>query len=558
MRIRSEQLNPIVGDIDGNTDKILNSLKKAEQDNVELLVLPEMCLTGYPPMDLLERQSLLQKVEKASQTIINATGETGIIFGLPTKNPSNTGRLLFNSAILAWAGKILATVNKTLLPTYDVFDESRYFEPNRYFGPVGFKGCKLGITICEDIWTNRNEFNYHTYAQEPASMLAEAGADILINISASPFSRSKPEFRKNMLREHAMNLHIPVVFANQVGANTEMIFDGDSMIIAPDGTVLERTELFKEDFVDAVWNARPKKISPTQNRAPEPKETEREIFEALVLGLRDYFAKSGLPKQVVLGLSGGLDSALTAVIAAEALGHENVTGITMPSDFSSGGSVSDSEKLAENLGIKIQKLPIGDVYEMFLQTLGPVFKDTPFNVAEENLQSRTRGVLLMAIANKFGWLLLNTGNKSELAVGYCTLYGDMAGGISVIADLYKTEAYSLSSWLNEVYYQKEIIPGEIISKEPSAELRPDQKDTDSLPPYLILDGILKAYIEGQKSLKEIIEMGYDPDVSKTILALVDRNEYKRRQAPPGLRVSTKAFGPGRQLPLAHGWKHEIQ
>lgn len=556
MRIRSEQLNPIVGDIEGNTEKILNSLKIAERDGAGLLILPEMCLCGYPPLDLLERESFLNKIEKASQKIVQATGNTGLIFGLPTRNPSGKGRPLFNSAILAHEGTIAAKVNKSLLPTYDIFDESRYFEPNTLIEPVEFSGCKLAITICEDIWNNRNEFNYHTYAWEPAAILAEAGAEILINISASPYSRNKPEFRTNMLREHARELKIPLIYSNQVGANTEIIFDGDSMIIAPGGTILERTELFREGYVDAIWDAGKKQIKPVNNRIPEPAGAVQQDFEALVLGLRDYFEKSRLPKKVVLGLSGGIDSALTAVMASEALGPENVTGITMPSEFSSGGSISDSEKLAENLGITIYTLPIGEIYDTFLKTLSPVFKDSPFNNAEENLQSRSRGVLLMAVANKFGMLLLNTGNKSELAVGYCTLYGDMAGGLSVISDLYKTEIYQMSRWLNEHYYQKEIIPGTIITKEPSAELRPDQKDSDSLPPYPVLDGILKAYIEGQKSLEQIIAMGCDAETAQRILNLVDLNEHKRRQAPPGLRVSTKAFGYGRRLPLAQGWKHD--
>ncbi|MEX2396804.1 MAG: NAD+ synthase, partial [Balneolales bacterium] len=544
------------GDIDGNAEMILSSLNKAEQDNIELLVLPEMCLCGYPPMDFLERESFLTRIEEASLKIVKATGDTGLIFGLPTRNTS-VGRSLFNSAILAQNGEVVRTVNKTLLPTYDVFDESRYFEPNRQIELTHFKGCKLALTICEDIWSNRNEFNYHTYDREPVIALAGAGADIIINISASPFSKNKPSFRREMLCNHAVKHRIPVVFANQVGANTEMIFDGDSLIIAPDGTIIEHTEMFKVGFVDADWNINTREINPVTNLLPKPTEPDQEVFEALILGLRDYFKKSGLSKQVILGLSGGLDSALTAVLATEALGRENVTAITMPSEFSSGGSISDSQVLADNLGIQLHTLPINDIYESFLKTLEPMFKGTEFNVAEENLQSRSRGVLLMAVANKFGYLLLNTGNKSELAVGYCTLYGDMAGGISVIADLYKTEAYTLSRWLNDSYYQKEIIPPAIINKEPSAELRHGQKDVDSLPPYPVLDGILKAYIEGQKGLKEIVDMGYDPDVTKRILNLVDRNEHKRRQAPPGLRVSTKAFGPGRQLPLAQGWKHEI-
>ncbi|MEX0684415.1 MAG: NAD+ synthase [Balneolales bacterium] len=557
MQIRSEQLNPIIGDFDGNISKIIKSLRKAEQDHIDLLVLPELCLCGYPPMDLLERESFLGASEKAAREIIESTRKTGIIFGLPTRNNSIVGRPLFNSAILACDGKVLANVNKTLLPTYDVFDESRYFEPNTSFNVTEFKGVKLGITICEDIWNNRNEFNYHTYQHEPASRLAEAGAKILINISASPFSKNKTAFRKKMLQQHAADLRIPVVFANQVGANTEIIFDGDAMIVDANGTVLERTELFAEGFVDAIWDDQSKLMKPVRNKIAPAKKIDEEIFHALVLGLRDYFEKSGLSKKVILGLSGGIDSALTAVIATEALGRENVMGVTMPSGFSSTGSVTDSELLAKNLGIRLETIPIATLYEQFLQTLSPLFKDQPFNVAEENLQSRTRGVLLMAIANKFGYVLLNTGNKSEMAIGYCTLYGDMAGGLSVISDLYKNEVYSLSNWINDHFYKKEVIPRQTITKEPSAELRPGQKDSDSLPVYDILDGILKAYIEGKKSLQEIVFLGYDVEVAQRILNLVDQNEHKRRQAPPGLRVSTKAFGQGRQLPLVQGWKHRL-
>jgi NAD+ synthase (glutamine-hydrolysing) len=568
MRIRVEQLNPVVGDLTGNRNKIISSLKRAERDGVRLLILPELVTCGYAPMDLLERGAFLEEVYVSNRLITDATGAeqiasenenenrgdsggTAIIFGTVTPNTGGRGRRIFNSAILADKGSILSVTNKTLLPTYDIFDEYRYFEPNTSFRLSHLDTLSIGITICEDIWNHQNEIVYHTYDVSPADELKRLGAKILVNISASPFTKRKYELREAMLRNHAIRGSIPIFYANQTGANTEVIFDGDSLIMSADGVVLERTASFKEDYADAdLTDGRLHPVTRKQGRVMPPEE---KLFSALVLGVGDYVKKTRFSEKVLIGLSGGIDSALTAAIAVEALGPENVTGVTMPSEFSSEGSVTDSLKLAENLGISVHQLSIISIYDTINTVLMPLFKDTGFGVAEENIQSRSRGILLMALSNKFGHMLLNTGNKSELAVGYCTLYGDMAGGLSVLSDVYKTEVYAISRWLNETWYKKEVIPESTIFKPPSAELRPDQKDSDSLPGYDILDHILKAYIEDQKSKRDIIEEGFDEETVAKVIRMVDLNEYKRRQAAPGLRVSAKAFGSGRRLPIVQRW-----
>ncbi len=566
MNIRIQQINVTVGDIQGNGALVLKALREAEHDGLDLLVLPELVTCGYPPMDLLERTSFQDALFALNEQLVKATGNTALLFGSIGENPAPQGRPIYNIAILAHQGKTVDVVRKTLLPTYDVFDEFRYFEPNKEIHVTEWAGRKWGITICEDIWNNQNEYNYHTYDIEPAEELRKQGAEVLINISASPFTRRKPEMREDMLQRHARRLGIPVFYSNQVGANTELVFDGISSVISADGEVLMRLATLEEDRGDIHWpdsgppepagttrTTHPTRTTRTTHPlAPFPGAEER-IFKALVLGLRDYVSKSGMPGRVVLGLSGGIDSALTAVIAKEALGPEQVLGITMPSQYSTEGSVTDSEILARNLGIRLYNLPIKFIFDSFLEALDPVFGDTDFDVAEENIQSRSRGALLMAVSNKFGHMLLNTGNKSELAVGYCTLYGDMAGGLSILSDVYKTEVFRISRWLNASYYQKEVIPQSTIEKPPSAELRPDQKDTDSLPEYGILDGILKAYIEDLRPAEAIIEAGYSADQVRDVIRMVDRNEYKRRQAAPGLRVSSKAFGFGRRLPIVQRW-----
>lgn len=590
MLVRIQQINVVVGDIEKNTGRILSVLQQAEDDGIALLILPELVICGYPPLDLLERKAFLQAVYKQNDRIVRKTGQTALLFGTIRENSKHLGRPVYNTAILTHEGKIVDEIHKTLLPTYDVFDEFRYFEPGDDIHVTEWGGRKWGITICEDIWNNQNEYNYHTYEKEPAAELKQMGAEVLVNISASPFTKKKPEMRENMLLRHARRLNLPVLYANQVGANTELVFDGISSAISSDGNIVSRLATFEEDYGDVEWQAdgtmvlsgnrasiKPelfddkagiKPVASTEKTGIKSESTEKagvkpfpgreeRIFKALVLGLRDYVGKSGMPGRVVMGLSGGIDSALTAVIAAEALGPEQVLGVTMPSEYSSSGSVTDSGKLAYNLGITIQNLPITSIYDSFLGALAPVFKETAFGVAEENLQSRSRGAILMAISNKFGHMLLNTGNKSELAVGYCTLYGDMAGGLSILSDVYKTEVYEVSRWLNEAWFKNEMIPWNTINKPPSAELRPDQKDTDSLPEYVVLDGILKAYIEDQLPAEKIMELGYPQKEVLEIIRMVDRNEYKRRQAAPGLRITSKAFGMGRRLPIVQRWTEGV-
>jgi len=555
VRIRLEQINPIIGDLSGNKDRILKSIKNAEDDGIDLLLLPELVTCGYPPMDLLERQIFRDLLYEVNRDIIEATGNTAVIFGSVTENHAKTGRGIYNSAIVAQNGEEIDRIHKALLPTYDVFDDLRYFEPGDKFHPVVINGVKMGITVCEDIWFNDNDIQYHTYAVNPAEELARKGAEVIVNISASPFNKNKPVTRKNMLQKHALGLELPLLYVNQVGAQTELVFDGDSLAFDGAGALIARSKRFVEDIVDVDLDTDTYAVSAVTDVSENLKNpfVEEALFEGLVTGVKDYIYKSKAAEKVILGLSGGIDSALTAVIAKEALGAENVIAVTMPSEFSTEGSVSDSQILANNLGIELLEIPIKDIYGTFTDILKPHFEGTEFGVAEENIQSRSRGVILMALANKFGYMLLNTGNKSEMAVGYCTLYGDMAGGLSVISDLYKTEVFRVSRWLNDEYYNDEVIPESIINKPPSAELRPDQKDSDSLPEYGTLDAILRYYIEQQCSREEIIQTGLDGELVDKVIKLVDLNEYKRFQAPPGLKMSAKAFGSGRRWPLVQRW-----
>ncbi len=555
LHIRLEQLNPTIGDLVGNRDLILDSICKAEEDGIDLLILPELALCGYPPMDLIEREVFRNLCYKMNAEIVAASKTCTVIFGSLTPNESGIGRNCFNTAIVAAEGSVQAQVHKALLPTYDVFDDLRYFEPGDTFDPVMIKGVPFGVTVCEDIWFNDNEIQYHTYSVNPAAVLARKGARAIINISASPFTKRKPVSRVGMLQKHARELNLPLFYVNQVGANTELIFDGDSLALAPDGYIVTRDERFVSTFVDVNYQPDQQKLqagkyADCERSAPNPIET---MYQALVLGVRDYLRKSKLGDKVILGLSGGIDSALVAAIAAEAVGRQNVLAVTMPSQYSSTGSVTDSEKLAENLGIKLINISIEPVFDAFIDQLSDAFEGTEPNVAEENLQSRSRGDLLMAISNKFGHMLLNTGNKSETAVGYCTLYGDMAGGLGVISDLYKTEVYEMCRWLNDEHYHNEMIPNSIINKEPSAELRPDQKDSDSLPDYGTLDSILQYYLEEQASREEIIAHGFEEPLVDRVLSLVDRTEHKRYQAAPGLKLSAKAFGVGRRWPIVQQW-----
>lgn len=555
MRIRLEQLNPIIGDLKGNTELILKSLKNAETDGIELLILPELAVTGYPPQDLLENGSFREACYRYNQKIIQSTSGTGLLFGSITPNENGLGRKMYNSALLAHRGELTGLVHKTLLPTYDVFDDFRYFEPNKEFTCLNYQGMKLGVTICEDIWYNENEVQYHTYETDPAKELKSLGADVIINISASPYTKSKHENRESMLQNHARKLKVPVLYSNQAGSHTDIIFDGDTMAISSEAEVIATTKPFTHSFTDVIWNPSKKEIDPADNQKKHDypiKGPERQ-FEAIKLGLRDYFEKTGVTKKTVLGLSGGIDSALVCAIAVETLGPENVKAITMPSAFSSKGSVTDSQKLAGNLGIELYEIPVQSLFREFENQLSPLFEGTGFGVAEENLQSRIRGMLLMAYANKFNHFVLATGNKSEYAVGYATLYGDMNGALAIIGDLYKTEVYEMAGWLNNNYFKKEIIPETIITKPPSAELRPDQKDSDSLPEYEVLDDILYRYIELQENPNTIIAAGYMSGVVNQVITLVDFNEFKRYQAAPVLKLSSKSFGIGRRWPLVQRW-----
>lgn len=553
MKIRLHQLNPTIGGLSGNKKLILKALSDAGQAGVDLLILPEMVVTGYPVQDLLERQSFRDAVYKLNSELVNATRSTALLFGSLTPNLSGTGRKMCNSAILAKNGRRIGITHKALLPTYDVFDDLRYFEPNTTFKCLELDGIKLGVTICEDIWYNQNEVTYHTYQTDPAGILREDGADLIINISASPFTKTKHENRLHMLGKHATELQCPVLYCNQVGAHTEIVFEGGSMALNPDGEPVSSTSAFSASYADVNYDSGKNLLLDEKDNGWYPESVDERLFYAIKLGLSDYIKKTGVTNNVVLGLSGGIDSALVAALATETFGEKNVRAITMPAEFSSEGSVTDSRKLAHNLGIELHEISIHSIYEQFNDSLKPLFGDLPFGVAEENLQSRIRGTLLMTYSNKFNAFLLATGNKSEYAVGYATLYGDMNGSIAPIGDLYKTEVYKLAEWMNRSHYKSEVIPESILRKPPSAELRPDQKDSDSLPPYDILDSILYQYIELQRGLGEITAMGFDERTVKKIISLIDRQEFKRFQAAPIIKLSSKSFGTGRRLPLAQKW-----
>ncbi|MEO0106225.1 MAG: NAD+ synthase [candidate division WOR-3 bacterium] len=543
MKITLAQLNPVVGDIDTNLSKVNQAIRKAKDENSDLLIFPELFISGYPPQDLLERKWFIKKIERAIEEIVKLSSfypDTGIIVGAPLFSHKNTGRGLYNSAILIYRGLINFIHHKSLLPTYDVFDEARYFDPASEIKPIPFKDEVLGISICEDAWNIPELWQRQFYDHNPIEILARKGATILINISASPFTMGKEEIRYKILQSHTQKYRIPFVFVNQVGANDELIFDGRSMFIDKDSLPVEVFPAFSECVKTIDTSAKGKIENYT------PLENIESVYNALVLGVYDYLRKCGF-KKVVIGLSGGIDSAVVACIATAAIGKENVLGVTMPGPFSSKGSLEDSKKLAENLGIKFEIISITNVYDSYLETLKDTFANKEFDITEENIQARIRGNILMAISNKFGYLVLTTGNKSELAVGYCTLYGDMSGGLAVISDVPKTMVYKLAEFINR---DREIIPREIIRKTPSAELRPNQTDQDTLPPYEILDPILQFYIEEGLSRDEIVAKGYDSKVVDWVINAVNRSEYKRRQAPMGLKVTSKAFGLGRKMPIA--------
>lgn len=539
MKVALAQINPTVGDLAGNEAKILAAYKRGVEAGAEIVLCPELSVTGYPPRDLLHKSSFIVRNLDVLGRLAIATGKVGLLVGYVGENETRPGREVTNSVALLQNGKIVATRVKTLLPTYDVFDEDRYFQPASANLPANFNGEKVGLTICEDIWNDEDFWTERRYQHNPPVELAEAGANIIFNISASPWHLGKNKTRIDMLRSIAQKTGRPVVFCNQVGGNDELIFDGSSLVFNASGDLIAQGKCFEEDFIVVDTNSQ-------ATVQPVELKVEEAIFEALVLGLRDYFFKCGF-KSAVLGLSGGIDSALTACIAVAALGKENVRGVSLPSQFSSQHSLDDARVLAERLGIQYDVVPIKKGFDTLKEQLQPIFAGKPEDTTEENLQARLRGVILMALSNKFGSLLLTTGNKSEIAVGYCTLYGDMAGGLAVISDVPKTMIYRISKWVNR---EQEIIPTSSITKPPSAELRPNQCDQDSLPPYDILDAILDLYVVQAKSMAEIIADGFNDATVRRVIRLIDLSEYKRRQAAPGLKVTTKAFGVGRRMPIA--------
>lgn len=544
MLIALAQINPTVGDLDGNAARILEAYQRAVAAGAHLVVCPELCLTGYPPRDLLLRNTFVDQNLVQLQRLAASTGPAGLLVGHVDRNPEQPGRPLRNAVSLLQNGRVLATRAKTLLPTYDVFDEDRYFEPARDNTPVSFRDRVLGLTICEDIWNDGDFWRDRRYPANPPVALAEAGADVILNVSASPWHLGKNRTREDMLRSLAVKTRRPVLFCNQVGGNDELVFDGGSMAFASDGTLLARGKVFAEDLV-LVDLARAAAAP-----AVDAPCAEEMLYEALVLGLRDYLHKCGF-RSAVLGLSGGIDSALTACLAVAALGADQVRGVSLPSQFSSQHSLDDARILAERLGIRYDVIPIQPSFEAVKATLGPIFAGRPEDTTEENMQARLRGVMLMALSNKFGSLLLTTGNKSEVAVGYCTLYGDMCGGLAVISDIPKVMVYRISRWINR---DREIIPWSSITKAPSAELRPNQTDQDSLPPYDQLDAVLDLFVVEGQSPAQIVEAGFDPAVVRRVLRLIEGSEYKRRQAAPGLKVTTKAFGVGRRVPIAQKFR----
>lgn len=539
MKIALAQFNPTVGDFDGNSAKILELTQRAQQRGADLAVFSELCLCGYLPLDLIERPQFIARNEKELACLAKKLPLPAIV-GFAAHANESTGKAVANAAALLANGHIAFLQQKMLLPTYDVFDESRYFQPAREQTTFQFQGQQLGITICEDIWNDKNFWAKQLYERDPVAELVGKGAALLINISASPYTIDKRTLRVNMLRSLAKTYGRPLIYVNQFGGNDSLVFDGGSLAIFPDGRIAAQARVFEEDLVLFDTDTGIGDIH------PQPQIELEVALQALICGTRDYVCKSGFSK-VVVGLSGGIDSAVVAAIAVAALGPENVLGVSMPSPYSSEGSRTDARLLAENLGIEFLTLPISEVFGAYKLALSESFKRLPEDVAEENLQARIRGNFLMALSNKFGSMVLSTGNKSELAVGYCTLYGDMAGGLALLSDVPKTMVYELAALLNR---ERELIPLASIEKPPSAELRPNQKDQDSLPPYDVLDRILKAYIEEVISPAEIAaRYGYDLELVRAIALKVDRNEYKRRQAAPGLKITSRAFGMGRPFPI---------
>ena len=540
MRIALLQIDPTAGDIGGNSALIVAGARRAQEQGADLVVTPELALMGYLPRDLLMSRGFVQRsCQELGRIAAELKDAPPLLVGVATPNPAEMGRPLFNSAVLLRDGEVGPAFHKTLLPTYDVFDEDRYFEPALEPAILEVDGWRLGIGICEDVWNDRDFWHRRRYHHDPIEVLSSHGAQAIVNLSASPFTVGKQRLREDMLGQMARKYALPVLIVNQVGANDDLIFDGRSGAYDAEGRLFARAKGFAEDMVIVDLD------DSTGSIAEDDFTPEAEIWNALVLGVRDYARKTRFRK-VLLGLSGGIDSALTAAIAADAIGPENVLGVMMPSVYSSAGSVDDSVVLARNLGIQTLTLPIAGIMKTFEGTLDPAFCDLPPDVTEENIQSRIRGTLLMALSNKFGSLLLTTGNKSEMSVGYCTLYGDMNGGLAVIADLPKMMVYSVSRWRNA---RRPDIPEAILTKAPSAELRPDQTDQDSLPPYDLLDQILELHVEQSQSAEEIVAQGFDEATVRRVLRLVRMAEFKRKQAAPVLKVTSRAFGTGWRMPI---------
>ncbi|MFT5168701.1 MAG: NAD+ synthase (glutamine-hydrolyzing) [Saprospiraceae bacterium] len=539
MKIAIAQLNFLIGNFEGNVEKMLQSVAEAKSQGADIVCFSELATCGYPPRDFLEFDDFIRQAGQAVDRLARAAQGIAIVVGSPSKNPVIEGKDLFNSAYFLAEGKIQQVQHKALLPTYDVFDEYRYFEPATEFNVVEFKGKRIAMTVCEDIWNIGNENPLYTVC--PMDEMMPQHPDFILNLSASPFSYQQANSRIHVVRSNVERYGIPMFYVNHSGAQTELIFDGGSLVMSPNGNIHDELPYFEEclrvyDLVEV--------INGTQNRE-QPKNKMALIHDAIVLGVKDYFGKLGF-KKAILGLSGGIDSAVTAALAARALGKENVRVVLMPSHFSSDHSIDDARDLAENMGLQYDIIAIKEVYDSYLNLLQPQFEGLPFNIAEENIQARIRGMILMAMSNKFGHIVLNTSNKSEAAVGYGTLYGDMCGGLSIIGDVYKTEVFELARYINK---DGEVIPENTITKPPSAELRPNQKDSDSLPEYDILDEVLYQYIEKRQGPQEIIKMGFDEALVRRVLRLVNINEFKRYQTAPVIRVSSKAFGMGRRVPI---------
>ncbi len=559
LKISLAQINPVVGDFSYNSGKIIRQAEEAVKQGCDLVIFPELALCGYPPQDLLERDSFISDLEKAMQKLVADIQGICVICGtVERRSGSKSGKPLYNSAVAFEDGKILFSARKRLLPTYDVFDETRYFEPGTTSELFTYKDLSLGVTVCEDIWNNEGVFPRKLYSIDTVAEMSESATiDMIINLSASPFQIGKPAVRYNIFSTLCRQYDVPLLYVNQTGGQDSLLFDGQSMALGRDGSIVAQAERFQEDMIVIDTDDLVRKACTTAHEPAVPEQEDTgAVFEALVMGVKDYVGKCGFSK-ALLGLSGGIDSSLTAAIACVALGPENVTGVALPSPYTSKESIEDARQLAENLGCNFDIIPITPMFQSALETLEPLFNKEGQatglgpDVTEQNLQARIRGNILMALSNKFGALVLSTGNKSEMAVGYCTLYGDMNGGLAVISDVPKQLVYSLSRYVNR---DREIIPMQIINKEPSAELAPDQRDQDDLPPYDMLDKILAAYLEEHKGVDQIVESGFDRDVVEDVVRRIKINEYKRKQAPLGLKVTSKSFGYGRRYPTAQNYK----